>query len=209
MKKLVRLVIGEEVQVARLNKLEDIIQRLWGLGFPGLTVRRMYSGIDNEPKLVYKYLEDEVFNNLPMVFDMVVSDIEDSFIERLKEQFDEGQINIFRSWEEKDMNTYDHYNLKIFTKYDNEWFKQKEYEKILNHLKNHEVIWCTVNKGIAGFGKDRNIYVQKFFETSKNAPLIIECIVSNDNLNSTIKGLDELINEGSVFATPIHNILNK
>ncbi|MEJ7183110.1 DUF190 domain-containing protein, partial [Staphylococcus caprae] len=63
--------------------------------------------------------------------------------------------------------------------------------------------------GIAGFGKDRNIYIQKFFETSQDAPIIIECLVTKDNLHDTINGLDELIDEGSVFATPIHNILNK
>ena len=60
----------------------------------------MYSGIDNEPKLVYKYLEDEVFNNLPIVFDMVTSESELPIVEKLKEEIDEGQINIFYSWEE-------------------------------------------------------------------------------------------------------------
>lgn len=209
MKKLVRLVIGEGVQVQRVTQLNDIIEKIWKLGFPGLTVRRMYSGIDNEPKLVYKYLEDEVFNNLPIVFDMVTSESELPIVEKLKEEIDEGQINIFYSWEESDMQTYNHYNLKIFTKYNNEWFKQKKYERILNYLKEHEVIWCTVNKGIAGFGKDRNIYIQNFFETSQDAPIIIECLVTKDNLHDTINGLDELIDEGSVFATPIHNILNK
>lgn len=97
MEKLIRLVIGEEVQVQRVNQLNDIIQTIQEIDFPNLTVRRIYSGIDNESKLVYKYLEGEIFNALPVVFEIIISGSELPVVEKLKKEVDEGQINIFYS----------------------------------------------------------------------------------------------------------------
>ncbi|MFT8361548.1 MAG: DUF190 domain-containing protein [Sporolactobacillus sp.] len=62
---------------------------------------------------------------------------------------------------------------------------------------------------MVGYGKDRVIHQQKIFSMSEKTPIVVECIVSSEHLNDVLVGLKEVVEEGAVFTTPVHLMMNK
>lgn len=53
------------------------------------------------------------------------------------------------------------------------------------------------------------IHQQKIFSMSEKTPIVVECIVSSEHLNDVLVGLKEVVEEGAVFTTPVHLMMNK
>nr|WP_278281526.1 DUF190 domain-containing protein [Clostridium saccharobutylicum] len=97
----------------------------------------------------------------------------------------------------------------MYTKEDNLWFKREEYENVLRFLQKKKVIWATMTKGLVGYEKDRVIYKQKIFSFSEKMPVVIERVVPCEYLKDLLNELKNMVEEGTVFVTPIDLFINK
>ncbi|MCI1856741.1 MAG: DUF190 domain-containing protein [Sporolactobacillus sp.] len=101
------------------------------------------------------------------------------------------------------MNQGKYYTVKIYSNEENSWFKQEEYEKVFSFLQEKGAKWTSVTKGVIGYGKNRVIQKEKFFTLTKKMPVVIETIVSADQLATFLAGLKRVIDAGAVFTIPV------
>lgn len=211
MNSLLRIIVGEqEYNDDSHNVYEWIGNFLWQKGFPGLTIRRGELSLDHQSVVHSVIFEDIPFNDLAIILETVA---DNSKIEEVRkdliENIPHGQISITKGMEEKDMDKHDYFVIKVYTKEDNSWFKNEQYEKVLNFLQEQNVIWATVTKGIVGYGKDRVIQKQKIFSFSQKMPIVIECVVPFQYLKGLLEELKDVVEEGAIFITAIDMIMNK
>lgn len=211
MDKLIRVVINEEAQDTHHRNIEkEIMTLLWELGVPGLTTRKGELGISGSNKIQMSILEDEPFNDLPLIIETIVpEDLSDKITKSLNRKIICGQVSIVDGWEREKVEENAYYVMKIFTEENNNWFAPNNYEQVLNYLQEKEVIWTTITKGIAGFGKDRVIHVQNIFSTSKNTPIVLECIVSKEKVEELVDGVKAVLKEGIIFTVPVNVVINR
>lgn len=208
---LMRIIVNEQQHEKKERTCKAILTYLWQQGAPGATMRRGDAGIDNEDNIEYDILEDAYFNNLPIIIESV---LDAEFIKKLeggiKSLVKHGQISISKGFEESDFDEHQHYIVKVYTSEHKKKLMQKEeYEKILQFLQKKNVIWATVTKGIAGYGRDHVIYSQHLFPLSEHLPLVVECIVDKDNLSGLLEELKQVVTDGAVITVPVDLILDR
>lgn len=207
---LMRIVVNEQQHEKRQLTSKAILSYLWEQGVPGATMRRGDAGIDNEDNIEYDILEDAYFNNLPIIIESIM---DSALIKKVdggvKALVKHGQISISKGFEESDFNEHDHFIVKVYTsEHKKKLLKKEDYEKILLSLQKKNVIWATVTKGIAGYGRDHVIYSQHLFPLSEHMPLVVECIIDKDNLAGLLEELKNTVTDGVVIALPVDLILN-
>lgn len=208
---LMRIVVNEQQHEERKQTCRAILTYLREHGVPGATMRRGDAGIDSDGNIEYDILEDAYYNNLPIIIESVLSG---AFIKNveggIKSLVKHGQISISKGFEDADFNKHEHFIVKVYTsEHKKRLLKKEEYEKILRFLQSKNVIWATVTKGIAGYGRDHVIYSQHLFPLSEHMPLVVECIVDKDNLAGLLEELKQVVTDGVVFTLPVDLILNR
>lgn len=211
MDKLIRVVIDEEAQDEHHHTIEKtVMELLWKLGVSGVTTRKSEMGINTNNKRKIAILEDEPFNDLPLIIETVVPESLSKEINKsLKRNIVVGQVSVINGWEGENVEQSNYYVMKIFTKENNNWFAPEDYEKVLSYLQEKHVIWTTVTKGITGFGKDHVIHSQNLFSTSKNTPIVLECLVSKENVKELVDDIKSVLEEGIVFTAPVDVVINR
>lgn len=209
MRCLLRIVVGEQDLIPEHGVYNLVKKHLWKYGFPGLTIRRGEMSLDGRGMIHDAAVEDTAFNDLPIILESVVDyALIESCKSELVQQFPHGQISVVHGVEENEMNPQQHYVIKIYTKERNTWFHETEYEKVLQFLKSQGVIWATITKGIAGYGKDRVIHRQNFFSPSQQLPIVIECIVPGAFLPALLEQLKSKLTEGAIFTKSVDLVQN-
>lgn len=207
---LMRIVVNEQQHEKKKLTCNAILTYLWEQGAPGATMRRGDAGIDHEGTIDYDILEDAYFNNLPIIIETV---IDKTMIKKLeggiKSLMEHGQISLSKCLDESDAYNHQHFIVKVYTRENNKkLLKKEEYEKILSFLQKKNVIWATVTKGIAGYGRDHVIHSRHLFTLSEHMPLVVECIVDQENLSGLLEELKKTVTDGVVIALPVDLILN-
>lgn len=207
---LMRIVVNEQQHEKKKLTCNAILTYLWEQGAPGATMRRGDAGIDHEGTIDYDILEDAYFNNLPIIIETV---IDKTMIKKLeggiKSLMEHGQISLSKCLDESDSYDHQHFIVKVYTRENNKkLLKKEEYEKILSFLQKKNVIWATVTKGIAGYGRDHVIHSRHLFTLSEHMPLVVECIVDQENLSGLLEELKKTVTDGVVIALPVDLILN-
>ncbi|QAT43414.1 DUF190 domain-containing protein [Aminipila luticellarii] len=184
---------------------------LWEHEIPGVTMRRGNAGIDEQGSIQYDILEDAYFNNLPIIIETVIpKELADKVKGGLKSLMKHGQISITKGLEEDEIQEHEYFVIKVYTRENKKkLLKKDEYEKILTFLQEKNVLWATVTKGIAGYGRDHVIYSQHLFPLSENLPLVIECMVEREQLSGILEELKQIVTDGVIFTLPVQVILNR
>ncbi|MDF3000786.1 MAG: hypothetical protein K0Q48_905 [Bacillota bacterium] len=207
---LMRIVVNEQQEEKKEQTYKAVLSYLWEQGAPGATMRRGDAGIDNEGNVRFDFLEDVYYNNLPIIIESI---LDGAVIQKLeggmKSLVKHGQISISKGFDEADFNEQEYFIVKVYTSEKKKLLKKEQSEKILSFLRSKNVIWATVTKGIAGYGRDHVIYSQHLFPLSEHMPLVVECIVDKDNHSSLIEELRQVITEGAVISLPVDLILNR
>ncbi|HML37163.1 MAG TPA: DUF190 domain-containing protein [Bacillota bacterium] len=208
---LMRIILNEQQHEEKKQTCREILTCMWEGGAPGATMRRGNAGIDNEDHIEYDILEDAYYNNLPIIIESVLSgDLIKKVEGCVKPLVKHGQISISKGFEETDFLKHEHFLVKVYTSENKKkLLKKEDYEKILTFLQKKNVIWATVTKGIAGYGRDHVIYNQHLFTLSEHMPLVVECIIARDDLAGLTEELDRIVTGGIVFTTPVDLILNR
>lgn len=205
MKQLLRIIVSDEADVKQW-----LVHFLWKKGFPGVTIRQSEMNLDESGLRHLSVLEDQLYNNLALIIETVADEtLIASVLPQLKERLKHEQICITNGLEADKMNEHRYYTVKVYTKEDNTWFKKEEYEKVLIFFQKKNAIWASMTKGISGYGKDRVIHTQKMFSLSGKTPVVIECVVKGEYLDELLDELKTIVEEGTIFTTPVHLIENK
>jgi hypothetical protein len=208
---LMRIVVNEQQHENKEQTSKAVLSYLWEQGAPGATMRRGNAGIDYNDNIEYDILEDAYFNNLPIIIESVMDEeLIKKVEEGVKSLVKHGQVSVSRGSEKTNCNDRQHYVVKIYTSENKKkLLKKEEYEKILRFLQTKNVIWATVTKGIAGYGRDHVIYSQHLFPLSDHLPLVVECIVDQENLPGLLEELEKVVTDGVVLTLPVDLILNR
>lgn len=88
--------------------------------------------------------------------------------------------------------------LRIFIGETDSYKSKALYEQIVLKAKELLLAAVTVTRGIMGYGADNEIHTSKILRLSDDLPIIIEIIDIEDNLQTILPFLDEIIGGGFV-----------
>jgi PII-like signaling protein len=72
------------------------------------------------------------------------------------------------------------------------------YEAIVHLLRERHFAGATVFRGIMGFGASAGIHTEKVLRLSLDLPLVIECVDTEQKIQSILPELDEMIGGGLI-----------
>jgi hypothetical protein len=72
------------------------------------------------------------------------------------------------------------------------------YEVIVEEARKRGMAGATVIRGFLGFGANSRIHTSKVLRLSEDLPVVIEIVDTEENIESFLPDLDELIGEGMV-----------
>ncbi|BAT71556.1 conserved hypothetical protein [Thermosulfidibacter takaii ABI70S6] len=83
------------------------------------------------------------------------------------------------------------------------------YKVILEKLREKEVAGATVVRGIAGFGAHSVYHSEKVLRLSRDLPVIIEVVDSEEKIKEILPELDELVQGGIITMEKVDVIVYK
>jgi PII-like signaling protein len=72
------------------------------------------------------------------------------------------------------------------------------YWAIVQLLRKRHYAGATVTRGIAGFGASSRIHAAKFLELSLDLPIVIECVETQEKIDSILPELDQMVTGGLI-----------
>lgn len=88
--------------------------------------------------------------------------------------------------------------LRIFIGESDRWEHKPLYEAIVLKAREMHLAGATVLRGPMGFGKTSRLHTAKILRLSMDLPLVIEIVDSEENINSFLPVLDEMMAGGLV-----------
>ena len=72
------------------------------------------------------------------------------------------------------------------------------YQQIVEMLRQRHFAGATVLRGIMGFGPTSKLHTDRFLELSTDMPIIIECIDTEERIESILPELDDMLGGGLI-----------
>jgi uncharacterized protein len=88
--------------------------------------------------------------------------------------------------------------LRIFIGESDRWQHKPLYEAIVLRARELHLAGATVLRGPMGFGKSSRLHTSKIVRLSMDLPLVIEIVDSEEQINSFLPALDEMVGGGLV-----------
>ena len=78
------------------------------------------------------------------------------------------------------------------------------YHEIVDVLRNEKAAGATVVRAIAGFGADTKLHTASILTLSKDLPIIIEVIDTEENISKMRPKVEEIIGDGMITLEKVH-----
>ena len=88
--------------------------------------------------------------------------------------------------------------LRIFVGETDQYKGKALYEQIVIKARELNLAGATVLRGVMGFGADSRMHSAKILRLSEDLPIIIELVDTEENLNTLITFIDEVVTEGLI-----------
>ena len=88
--------------------------------------------------------------------------------------------------------------LRIFIGESDRWHGRPLYAAIVELVRKEGIAGATVLRGIAGFGANARLHTEKVLRLSLDLPLIVECVDTEEKIQSILPELDEMIGGGLI-----------
>ncbi len=72
------------------------------------------------------------------------------------------------------------------------------YWAIVNLLRRRHLAGATVSRGIMSFGASSQIHAAKFVDFSLDMPIVVECVDTEEKIDSVIPELDQMVTGGLI-----------
>jgi uncharacterized protein len=96
--------------------------------------------------------------------------------------------------------------LRIHFTEDDKWQGEPLYKAIVAKCQELRLAGATVYRGLAGFGASARIYHARSLSVSKNAPIVVTVIDSEEQIQKLIPHLDTMM-EGGLIASSIVEVV--
>jgi PII-like signaling protein len=90
------------------------------------------------------------------------------------------------------------YLLRIFVGESDQWEGRSLYEAIVQKARQMGLAGATLLKGFEGFGAHSRIHTTRILRLSEDLPVLIELVDTKDKIDSLLKEIDPMIDEGLV-----------
>ena len=81
------------------------------------------------------------------------------------------------------------------------------YHALLDYFRSHDFPGATVLRGVAGFGAHSRLHTANVEVLSMDAPIVVEVVAAEDQLQRALPDLDEMIDGGIVTLERVRVIL--
>ncbi|HTU51180.1 MAG TPA: DUF190 domain-containing protein [Acidobacteriaceae bacterium] len=96
--------------------------------------------------------------------------------------------------------------LRIHFGEDDKWQGKPLHEAIFAKCRELGIAGITVYRGIEGYGTSTRIHAASHWALSKDAPIVVHIIDSEDQINKLIPHLDSMVNEGLIAISNVEVI---
>ena len=97
--------------------------------------------------------------------------------------------------------------LRLFVGEADEWQGKPLYQVVVEHARQHGARGVIVQRGIEGFGPEHHLSTDRLPDIAENLPLIIEIVDSNEQIESLLPMLDQLIQRGMITVAPVEIVV--
>ncbi|MDT8421376.1 MAG: DUF190 domain-containing protein [Desulfuromonadales bacterium] len=88
--------------------------------------------------------------------------------------------------------------MRIFIGESDRWQKKPLHEALIELFRQEGFAGATVLKGVAGFGAQSIVHTDKLLTLSRDLPLVVEVVDSEERIQAVLPRLDEMIRSGMV-----------
>lgn len=163
---------------------QQVIQLMWDLGAPGLTLFRGEEGLDANGHLQnihFEYMQD----SLPIILDMILTNDElQPFTEAVHKPL-QGLVHCVTVTPALDVKSVPTFSrevgnmentsiLKIYMKEEDRYHRVPLYHALVVAGKKKHLLWVNVQRALEGFGSDHVLRRNKIFDFSEHAPVVVE-----------------------------------
>jgi len=96
--------------------------------------------------------------------------------------------------------------LRIHFGEDDKWQGKPLYEAIVARCREMDIAGATVYRGIEGYGASTLIRHEHLLSFSKDAPIVVTIIDSDENIQKLLPMLDEMVGEGLIAMSNVEVI---
>jgi uncharacterized protein len=96
--------------------------------------------------------------------------------------------------------------LRIHFGEDDQWQGLPLYQAIVERCRKLDIAGATVYRGIEGYGASTMIRRSHMFRFSSDAPILVQIIDTEENIQRLIPALDEMVSEGLIAVSDVEVI---
>jgi PII-like signaling protein/nucleotide-binding universal stress UspA family protein len=96
--------------------------------------------------------------------------------------------------------------LRIYIGEDDQWERAPLYEAIVRRLREKDIAGATVFRGIMGFGANQRVHKSGFLGLSRDLPMLITIVDSEEKIRHAITFLDGMVDEGLIVLSDVEVI---
>ncbi|MFZ1136649.1 MAG: DUF190 domain-containing protein [Candidatus Korobacteraceae bacterium] len=96
--------------------------------------------------------------------------------------------------------------LRIHFGEDDQWHGRPLYQAIVERCRKLDIAGATVYRGIQGYGASTMIRRSHLFHLSSEAPILVQIIDTEENIQRLIPALDEMVAEGLIAMSDVEVI---
>jgi len=93
--------------------------------------------------------------------------------------------------------------LRIFIGEADQWNGEPLYEAIVKHLRMVEISGATVYRGILGYGAKGHTHKERFLHISRDLPVMITVVDSEEKLNQAMDRIEPMIQDGLIVTSDV------
>jgi len=93
--------------------------------------------------------------------------------------------------------------VRIYVGEEDQWHGKPLYHAIVESLRSHDIAGATVYRGILGYGAHRRFHSQHWLTLSRDAPIMISVVDTEEKIRSYLPLLDEMVQEGLVVLSDV------
>jgi PII-like signaling protein len=216
--KKVTIYLNEDTQRHLGPLYESILTYLMNKGVSGATATRAFAGFGahrvlHTPKVEalaehlpvrVEFIDsaEKVEEILPTLYDMVTDgliEVQDTNVVKVamkqKRQPERKPAHIRKAGKAKLM--------RIFLGEADRWHEEPLYDAIVKQLRMMEIAGATVYRGIDGYGAKGHSHKNSFFHISRDLPVMISVIDSEEKLSQAAAAVEEMLEDGLIVISDV------
>lgn len=216
--KKVTIYLNEDTQHHLSPLYESILAYLMHKGVAGATATRAFAGFGGHNVLHTPKMEmlaehlpirvefidsaEKVEEVLPTLYDMVT----DGLIEVQETHIVKAAMKERRQSESKPPRTREAAKAKLMQIFFGEadrWHDEPLYDAILKQLRMMEIAGATVYRGIDGYGAKGHSHKKSFFHISRDLPVMISVVESEEKLNQAASAVEGMLEDGLIVISDV------